>query len=87
MPEISRFFGIVIAMHAKDHLPPHFHATYGDYRAIINIKTGELLDGTMSRRALRLIQDWAELHQDELLADFTESQKNNPNLRKIASLE
>jgi hypothetical protein len=87
MPEISRFFGIVISMHAKDHLPPHFHAKYGDYRAIITIKTGELLDGTMSRRALRLIQDWVELHQDELLANFEESQKDNPNLRKIASLE
>lgn len=87
MPEISRFFGMVIAMHAKDHPPPHFHAKHGDCRAIIDITTGELLDGAMSSRALRLIQDSAELHRDELFADFEESQKDNPNVRSIPSLE
>jgi hypothetical protein len=70
MPEISRFFGIIIYMFPDDHNPPHFHAKYGDEKAMINIKTAEIIEGTMTRRALRLIQDWTELHQQELLENF-----------------
>jgi hypothetical protein len=47
MPEISRFFGIIIAMFAKDHVPPHFHAKYGEFKATFDINTGELLDGNL----------------------------------------
>jgi hypothetical protein len=52
MPEISRFFGIIIAMYAKDHLPPHFHAKYGDFLGLFNIETGDLIEGNMPRRAI-----------------------------------
>jgi len=66
MPELSRFFGIVIYMYYADHAPPHFHAMYGDERASIRIDDGEILDGSFGRRALRLVNDWRMLHLDEL---------------------
>ena len=70
MPVISRFFGILIRMFFNEHAPPHFHAEYGEYRASINIETLEVTDGKLPRRALELVQDWAELHRNELLKDW-----------------
>jgi hypothetical protein len=70
MPTISQFFGIIIQMFWNDHAPPHFHCQYGDYEAIVNIQTLELMEGKMPRRAQNLILDWAELHQAELLEDW-----------------
>lgn len=70
MPIISRFFGIIIRMFFNEHAPPHFHAEYAEHRAVINIRTLELMEGKLPRRALELVLDWAELHQDELLADW-----------------
>ena len=67
MPIISRFFGIIIRMFFNEHAPPHFHAEYAEHRAVINIRTLEVIDGKLPRRALELVLDWAELHQDELL--------------------
>lgn len=87
MPEISRFFGIIIAMYAKDHLPPHFHAKYGDYLGLFNIETGDLIEGNMPRRAIRLIQDWAELHRSDLMKNWHQSQMDNPEFNKIEPLE
>ena len=49
MPEISRFFGIIIQMYGNGHPPPHFHAIYNEYRAVIEIQTGELLQGYLPR--------------------------------------
>lgn len=70
MPTISRFFGIIIRMFFSEQAPPHFHAEYGEYRAEIDIQTLEVLAGKLPRRALELVQDWAELHRDELLKDW-----------------
>ncbi len=67
MPEISRFYGILIKMYFIDHNPPHFHAEYGEYRAEYNIKTLEILDGKLPRRANSLVLEWASIHRDELL--------------------
>ena len=69
MPEISRFFGMVILMYWSEHNPPHFHVKYGDESAVININTLKITEGRLSRRALSLVLDWAELHQTELLED------------------
>ena len=66
MPEISRFFGIVIAMYYSDHAPPHFHAKYGDHEATLRIADGAV-DGRLPRRALSLVLEWYALHQAELL--------------------
>jgi hypothetical protein len=87
MPEISRFFGIIIAMYAKDHIPPHFHAKYGDFIGLFSIEDGNLIEGNMPQRAIRLIQDWAELHRLELKDNWNQSQKDNPNFHKIDPLE
>ena len=49
MPEISRFFGIVIAIYFNDHPPPHFHARYGEHKAKFDVATGTVLEGSMPR--------------------------------------
>jgi hypothetical protein len=67
MPEISRFFGIVIAMYFDEHNPPHFHAVYGSEKAQIRIDPPGLLKGRLSPRALSLVMEWAVLHREELL--------------------
>ena len=66
MPEISRFFGIVIKMYFNDHQPPHFHAEYSGAKVEINIVTLEVLAGSLPRRAMTLVIEWAILHRDEL---------------------
>jgi hypothetical protein len=71
MPEISRFLGIVITMYFNDHAPPHFHVRYEEFRAIVGITATELLEGRLPPRVLGLVIEWAELHQDELLANWT----------------
>jgi len=80
VPTISAFYGIIIQMFWNDHAPPHFHAVYGEYQGIIDIKSLTMLEGNLPRRALNLILDWAELHQTELLADWELcTQKKTPN--------
>jgi len=70
MPTISMFYGILIQMYWDEHAPPHFHATYGDYRATIDIRSLVVSEGSLPRRAAQLVLDWAELHQSELLEDW-----------------
>jgi hypothetical protein len=70
MPEISRFFGIVIAMFYNDHAPPHFHVRYGRERALIGIESLSLLEGRLSPRVLGLVIEWASSHRNELLEDW-----------------
>ena len=77
MPEVSRFYGIVITLNYDEHLPPHFHARYVDDRAAFHL-TGELLAGSMSIRAIGLVRDWARLHQRELAADWTLAERAQP---------
>jgi len=68
LPEISRFFGISIYIHPNDHSPPHFHAQYEGRDVSVAIKTLQDLQGSIRRRAMGLVTEWAELHRDELLA-------------------
>jgi hypothetical protein len=70
MPTISAFYGILIRMFFNDHSPPHFHAIYSEHEAIINIEGLFISSGNLPRRALELVLDWAELHQEELLEDW-----------------
>ena len=67
MPEICRFLGIVISMYFDEHNPPHFHVRYNDYRAVIGIRDLNLLDGHLPAKVRGLVEEWAELHQNELL--------------------
>jgi hypothetical protein len=65
MPELSRFYGIVIQMYFGDHAPPHFHAIYAGCKAIVDIETLALIEGHLPPRALGLVIEWATIHQDE----------------------
>lgn len=86
MPELSRFFGIVILMFYNDHAPPHFHARYGDEKATITIDGPRVLTGRLSPRALGLVMEWAALHQNELVEDWELARLQAP-LKPIAPLE
>ena len=70
MPEISRFFGIVIKMFFDDHNPPHFRAEYVESLALIDIRTLAIFAGRLPPRAMGLVIEWATLHRQELLADW-----------------
>jgi Domain of unknown function (DUF4160) len=85
MPIISRFFGILIFMFWREHEPPHFHAKYGDEEVVVEIENGKV-SGTISKRALGLIQDWRELHKEELLRDWALA-KERRELNRINPLE
>jgi hypothetical protein len=71
VPEISRFLGIVITMYFNDHNPPHFHVRYENFRAIVGIEPIELREGKLPPRVLGLVIEWAEMHQHELLQNWT----------------
>jgi hypothetical protein len=86
VPEISRFFGIIITMYSNDHPPPHFHARYGSQKALIAIDPPGLLVGQLSPKALALVTEWAVLQRDELLADWQLARQQQP-LNKIPPLE
>ena len=68
MPEISRFYGIIIKMYfkPKEHEPSHIHALYGEYMGEFNIKTLEMIQGDLPKKAQELVQEWLSVHQDEL---------------------
>jgi len=78
MPEISRFFGIVIRMYFFDHDPPHFHAHHGDARARLRIDPLGLLDGDLPPRTLVIVVEWAKLHRDELLENWRRLHQDEP---------
>jgi len=68
MPEICRFYGIVIKLFFRDHPPPHFHVEYGEHRALYDIDTLEMIEGSMPRTADKLVAEWAVTHQESLRA-------------------
>lgn len=70
MPEISRFYGIIIRMYFQDHNPPHFHAEYQGMKAEYGIKTLDLLAGKLPARAHAMVLEWASLHKDELMNNW-----------------
>ena len=62
MPEISRFFGMIIAMYYDDHAPPHFHVRYGEQKTIVAIESLAVIQGKLSPKALGLVMEWAAQH-------------------------
>lgn len=85
MPEISRFFGIIITMNYRDHHPPHFHVWYAGRDVTVDIADGTV-HGEMPRRALALVLEWWHLHRTELLEDWRLAQAGE-QLKKIQPLE
>ncbi len=86
MPEICRFFGIVIAMFHSEDAPPHFHARYGSHRATIGIEDLKVLDGHLPPRALGMVVEWAALHRGHLQNDWSLARRGLA-LRRIDPLE
>lgn len=74
MPEISRFYGIIIRMYFIDHNPPHFHADYQGMQAEYNIRTLEVIAGSLPNRAQNLVLEWAQLHRAELMKNWEKAQ-------------
>jgi hypothetical protein len=86
MPEISRFFGIVIRMYYADHEPPHCHASYGTASTRIRLAPVAVMGGDLPPRALRRAVQWASLPEAELLENWRLLRRKEPPLR-IAPLE
>ncbi len=78
MPEVSRFYGIVIRIYFGDHPPPHFHADYGEHSAKFNIETLDVFEGQLPNRALALVLEWAATHQNELREAFNRAANMQP---------
>jgi len=85
MPEISRFFGIVIKMFFDDHNPPHFHAEYGGHVALIEIRNLSVFSGSLPPRVMGFVIEWATIHQQELSVDW-ERARAQQDLLKIDPL-
>lgn len=66
MPVICRFYGIVIKVYFNDHIPPHFHALYGEYNGVFDIESFEMIEGDLPKRAKKLVQEWAAENKEEL---------------------
>ena len=78
MPEVSRFYGLVIKIFYDDHNPPHFHAEYGEYEVLVNINTLAVISGRLPARALGMVTEWASLHQQELRAAWERAKQLQP---------
>jgi hypothetical protein len=70
MPELARFYGIVVQVYYGDHLPPHFHVHYAGHSAKVDIESLALIEGDLPARAKGLVTEWATLHQEELRVAF-----------------
>lgn len=83
MPILSNFYGILIKMYfgQSEHNPPHIHAIYGEYMGVIEIKTGKLLEGDLPDRALKLVQEWLQVHRNNILEIW-----NTQEFKKIPPL-
>ncbi len=86
MPEISRFFGIIIRMFYEDHNPPHIHAEHQGSKAVLDFRGNILYGDLASKTALRLVRDWIDLHYFELQEDWNLAQTGEA-LKRIKPLE
>ena len=86
MPEVCRFYGIIIAFYYNEHNPPHFHAKYGEFVAEIEISTLQILKGELPKRAKSMVLEWADEHRTELMQDWQLARQNH-ELMKIEPLK
>lgn len=75
MPTISMFRGIKICIYWRDHMPPHFHAFYGDAEVIVSIGDLEIIDGQFPSKQSKMLLGWAAFHQDELMDNWNRAKK------------
>ncbi len=86
MPEVSRFYGIIIRFYYRDHPPAHFHALYGGHEAIVDIESGAILRGYLPNTAVALIDTWRSERLTELREDWDRARQTRP-LLPISPLE
>jgi hypothetical protein len=86
VPELSRFFGIVIGIYHREHGRPHFHAVYGEFEAVIDIERCDIISGRLPKRVLALVAEWHVEHKAELRENW-ERARQHKSLKKIAPLE
>jgi hypothetical protein len=85
MPEISRFYGIIVYLLWKDHNPPHIHFSYGDYNGTYSILDG-VIEGKVPAKVVAKVTDWVALHENELLELWEKAQRGE-DLRRITPLK
>lgn len=85
MPEISRFLGVIIRMHYRDHVPPHFHAHYGDFEVTVELESG-IVTGKFPKRALSAVLEWHGLNREALIQNWQKA-VNRESLTAIPPLE
>ena len=85
MPEVSRFYGIIVAIFFNEHNPPHFHARYGNNKIAIEMNSLKILEGNFPPRALGLVMEWASQRKAELMNDW-ELARHNQQLQTIEPL-
>ena len=78
MPEVSRFYGIVVHIFYSDHAPPHFHAKYAGQEVLVSIRDLAVLEGQLPSRALGMVTEWASMHHAELLDAWNRAQQHEP---------
>ena len=83
MPTIAYFYGIAIQMFYNEHNPPHFHARYGDAKAVIRISDGEVVSGELPRTAARLVRDWTLARRAELEENWRRA-RGHEELERVA---
>jgi hypothetical protein len=82
MPQISSFLGVIIKMFYRDHNPPHFHASYGEYECIFDIEENEIIGGYLPPRVLLIVKEWASIYKAELLKNWEKAR----NLEVISAI-
>ena len=83
MPEITRFYGIVVKIFlTREHNPPHFHAVYGEHNAEISIETGDMIEGDLPPKAQQLVKEWWSEHKDSIMEMW-----NTKTLKKLPPLK
>lgn len=85
MPEISRFYGILIKMFSKEHNPPHLHAIYGNFKASFSLQSAQIIEGEFPPQKAALVTAWIILHQEQLLKNWNGLLKGS-NAEKIEPL-
>jgi hypothetical protein len=77
MPTISMFYGIIVRMYCSpsEHNPPHIHAYYQDAKVVVDLNSCEITEGDFPRKQAKMLLAWAEIRQDELMADWNLASK------------
>ncbi|RJE48907.1 MULTISPECIES: DUF4160 domain-containing protein [unclassified Dehalobacter] len=81
MPIVSEFYGIKIMMFWNEHVPPHFHAEYGENKILVDIQNATVLKGIFPSKQLKLVLAWCEIHREELIVNWENGRENNQFIR------